>query len=56
MGNGLLVSVLGWLVLTAHGTESDERVAFAVMLAAPFALAFFYLVARPDEAVIGYKG
>lgn len=55
MGNGLLLSVLGWLVLAAQGAGNDERTAFAVALAAPFVLSFLVLVARPHEAVIGYK-
>jgi 4-hydroxybenzoate polyprenyltransferase len=55
MGNGLLLSALAWLVLAAHGVGNDERTAFAIALAAPFALTFLLLTARPEEAVIGYK-
>jgi len=56
MGNGLLLSVLGWLVLEGHGAGLGERTAFAVSLAAVFAGGFYVLLSRPDEAVIGYKG
>jgi hypothetical protein len=56
MGNGLLLAVLGWLVLSARGAAVAEQVAFAAMLAALFGLSFAVLVSRPDEAVIGYKG
>jgi 4-hydroxybenzoate polyprenyltransferase len=56
MGNGLLLSVLAWLALSAHGAGLEERTAFAVVLAGAFGLSFLVLVARPDEAIIGYKG
>jgi 4-hydroxybenzoate polyprenyltransferase len=56
MGNGLLLSVLGWLVLEGHGAGLGERTAFTVSLAAVFAGGFYVLLSRPDEAVVGYKG
>jgi 4-hydroxybenzoate polyprenyltransferase len=56
MGNGLLLSVLAWLVLAAEGASVAEREAFALALAALFAGGFYVLVSRPEEAVIGYKG
>ena len=55
MGNGLLIVVLSWLVL-GRGAPPEAALAFAAALTALFGLAFALLVARPEEAVIGYKG
>jgi 4-hydroxybenzoate polyprenyltransferase len=56
MGNGLLVVVLSWLVLTGAGATAQEAVGFSAALAVLFGLGFAALVRRPGEAVIGYKG
>jgi len=56
MGNGLLLALLGWLVLTAHGASAQDRLGFLVSLTALFGLSFYALATRPDQAVIGYKG
>jgi hypothetical protein len=56
MGNGLLVVVLAWLVLSSAGATEPEAFGLSVALAAVFALGFAALVRRPGEAVIGYKG
>jgi len=56
MGNGLLLVVLGSLVLDGHGADGGELAVFALVLAAAFGLGFAVLVARPSEAVLGYKG
>ena len=56
MGNGLLIVVLAWLVLEGQGAPPGTTLAFAAALTALFGLGFAVLVARPEEAVIGYKG
>lgn len=56
MGNGLLVVVLAWLVLTGAGATAPEAFGLSAALAALFGLGFATLVRRPGEAVIGYKG
>jgi 4-hydroxybenzoate polyprenyltransferase len=56
MGNGLLLCVLAWLVLEAHGADAERRLAFVAALAAVFAAGYVALAARPEQAVIGYKG
>ena len=56
MGNGLLVVVLAWLVLTGAGATAPEAFGLSAALAALFGLGFAALVRRPGEAVIGYKG
>jgi 4-hydroxybenzoate polyprenyltransferase len=56
MGNGLLLCVLAWLVLEAHGADAERRLAFVAALAAVFAGGYVALAARPEQAVIGYKG
>jgi 4-hydroxybenzoate polyprenyltransferase len=56
LGNGLLITVLAWLVLRGEGAPPGTALAFAAALTTLFGLGCAVLVARPDEAVIGYKG
>jgi len=56
MGNGLLICVLAWLVLTSAGAPAGERLLFVLGLAGLFAASYASLVRRPDVVVIGYKG
>jgi 4-hydroxybenzoate polyprenyltransferase len=56
LGNGLLIMVLGWLALSAHGAAMAERLLFAGSVTAVFGLVAAMLAARPERAVIGYKG
>ena len=55
-GNGLLVSLLAWLALAAHGAPVGQSTTFLAVLAALFGTGFGLLVARPEQAVVGYKG
>lgn len=55
-GNGLLLTVLAWLVLTAAGAPPVDRLLFTLFLATAFGFAFATLVRSPERAVIGYKG
>jgi 4-hydroxybenzoate polyprenyltransferase len=56
LGNGLLLSVLGWSVVVGSGGSTAEASVFMVLLAVVFVLSFAVLAARPNEVVIGYKG
>jgi multisubunit Na+/H+ antiporter MnhB subunit len=56
MGNGLLVTLLGVLVLAGQGTDWIAQVAFGLALAAFHALNFVNFLLHPGRAVIGYKG
>ena len=56
MGNGLLLTVLGWLILIDAGAPLADRAVFVLVLASAFAVAFATLVRSPEQAVIGYKG
>jgi chlorophyll synthase len=56
MGNGLLVTLLGVLVLDSQGADWITQVAFGLALAAFHALNFIDFLLHPDRAVIGYKG
>ena len=56
LGNGLLILVLGWLALSAHGAPMPDRVVFVVTAALIFGGTFAVLATRPDRAVLGYKG
>jgi 4-hydroxybenzoate polyprenyltransferase len=56
MANGLLFSLLSWLLLSGHGATIGMRAAFLVLLAALYGTSFVTLARRPERAVIGYKG
>lgn len=56
LGNGLLLTALGLLVLRGQGAPPGERLLFAVAAAGLFAANAVALRTRPEEAVIGYKG
>jgi 4-hydroxybenzoate polyprenyltransferase len=56
MGNGLLLSVLAWLMVEASGASVAEASVLATALSGLFCLSFAMLAARPNEVLIGYKG
>ncbi|MFN2524838.1 MAG: UbiA family prenyltransferase [Actinomycetota bacterium] len=56
LGNGLLLTVLGSLVLEARDAPAGEVLLYAWSLAAIYAINFAALMAHPDEVLIGYKG
>lgn len=56
MGNGLLITLLGVLILAGQDAEQSARVAFALALIALYAVNFVDFLRRPDRAAIGYKG
>jgi 4-hydroxybenzoate polyprenyltransferase len=56
MGNGLLATLLGTLVLANHGADWITQLTFSLALMAFYMLAFIDFLRHPDQAVIGYKG
>lgn len=56
MGNGVLLAVLAWLMVVREGASTVEQVAVVSLVGAAFAVGFATLVARPHEAIVGYKG
>jgi 4-hydroxybenzoate polyprenyltransferase len=56
MGNGLLLTVLCWLLLIEANAPLADRTVFVLALASAFAVAFATLVRSPERAMIGYKG
>jgi 4-hydroxybenzoate polyprenyltransferase len=56
MGNGLLATLLGILILANHGADWITQLTFSLALMAFFMLAFIDFLLHPDQAVIGYKG
>jgi 4-hydroxybenzoate polyprenyltransferase len=56
MGNGLLATLLGTLVLANHGADWITLLTFSLALMAFYMLAFIDFLRHPDQAVIGYKG
>jgi hypothetical protein len=53
LGNGLLLSVLGWLLLS--GAPVEHRFAFVFLVAAVYGYGFAVLCSRLQDIVIGYK-
>ena len=56
MGNGLLTTLLGTLMLANAGAETGVQLTFALALAAVYAVLFASFLRHPDAAAIGYKG
>jgi 4-hydroxybenzoate polyprenyltransferase len=56
MGNGLLATLLGILILANHGADRITQVTFSLALIALYMLNFVDFLRHPDQASIGYKG
>jgi homogentisate phytyltransferase/homogentisate geranylgeranyltransferase len=56
MGNGLLATLLGILILANHGADWITQVTFSLALMALYMLNFVDFLRHPDQASIGYKG
>ncbi len=56
MGNGLLTTLLGALVLANAGADASMQITFALALAAVYAVLFAGFLRDPERAAIGYKG
>jgi len=56
MGNGLLVTLLGALVLANQGAGWTIQLIFGLALTALYLLNFMDFLRHPERAVIGYKG
>jgi 4-hydroxybenzoate polyprenyltransferase len=56
MGNGLLVTLLGALILSNQGADWITQFIFGLALTALYTLNFIDFLRHPERAVIGYKG
>jgi len=56
MGNGLLLTLLGALILSNQGADWATQLIFGLALTGLYTLNFVDVVRHPDRAVIGYKG
>jgi chlorophyll synthase len=56
MGNGLLVTLLGALILSNQGADWITQFIFGLALTAIYVLNYIDFLRRPERAVIGYKG
>jgi len=56
MGNGLLTTLLGALVLANSGADTTVQATFALALAVVYTVLFAKFLRNPDAAAIGYKG
>ncbi len=56
MGNGLLATLLGVLILANQDADWTTQVIFGLALTALYTLNFIDFLRHPERAVIGYKG
>jgi tricorn protease-like protein len=56
MGNGLLATLLGAVVLVGYGADQITQMTFVLALLAIYMINFVRFLRHPDQAVIGYKG
>ena len=56
MGNGLLATLLGVLILANQGADWTMQVIFGLALTALYMLNFIDFLRHPERAIIGYKG
>jgi 4-hydroxybenzoate polyprenyltransferase len=56
VGNGLLLTTLGVMLLAENGAAPAERLTFALAFTAVFGASFATLAANPDQVLVGYKG
>ena len=56
IANGVLIATLATLPLDARGAAAEEQLGLVVLLAVVFGVSFVTLVARPQDALLGYKG
>jgi 4-hydroxybenzoate polyprenyltransferase len=56
MANGVLITTLAALLLDARGATAEEQLGLVLVLAVVFGVSFLTLVARPQDALLGYKG
>ena len=55
LGNGLLITLLGVLVLASSGADRANGATFVLALMVFYAINFVGFLRRPDRAAIGYK-
>jgi 4-hydroxybenzoate polyprenyltransferase len=56
MGNGLLITLLGALILSNQGADWITQLIFGLALTALYTLNFIAFLRHPERAVVGYKG
>jgi len=56
MGNAVVLTWLGFILLRAAGAAAAEQTAFVIVLGVMFWLTFGYLAARKPEAIAAYRG
>jgi 4-hydroxybenzoate polyprenyltransferase len=55
-GNGLLIAVLGLLALGWRDAPAADQLAFTCLVLAVHSAAFYAIVSRPHDVIIGYRG
>ena len=55
LGNGLLLTILAWMVMDRAGAPATDATVFAAFLGAVYLVSTLALAARPDQVQIAYK-
>lgn len=56
MGNGMLITLLAWLLVAAEDPSLASAMGFTGGLSLVYAVAYVALARHPDDVLIGYKG
>jgi len=56
MGNGFLITILGFLILLEYKAPTQIQILFVGIITGIFLLNFIMLVRKPENAIIGYRG
>ena len=56
MGNAVVLTLLGFVLLQAAGAARAEQAVFVIALALMFWFVYAYLASRPQEAMTAYRG
>ena len=56
MGNGLLITVLGLLILSSQGAPTGDQLVLTASLTVLFGTSLVALLSHPEKAIIGYRG
>ncbi|MEJ7773968.1 MAG: UbiA family prenyltransferase [Nocardioidaceae bacterium] len=56
MGNGMLITLLAWLLVAAEDPSLASAMGFTGGLSLVYAVAYVALARHPDDVLVGYKG
>jgi len=56
MGNGLLLSLLAYLILLSSNASESTETAGILFVSSLFIINFFVIIKNPELVIVGYKG